>query len=106
MRLIVLSLMIFVVSCVTTETSSFSKNKSVEKEVEARVQVALQYLQQGEPEMAIYHMKEIVDKQPKEARIHEVLALALWDTGEFSLANSHFKKMTRYDPGYSRGRVN
>ena len=50
-------------ACVTTETSSFTKNKSVEKEVEARVQLALRYLQQGDPEMAIYHMKEIVDKQ-------------------------------------------
>ena len=93
-------------ACVTTETSSFTKNKSVEKEVEARVQLALRYLQQGDPEMAIYHMKEIVDKQPKEARIHEVLGLALWETGETDLAEKHFKKMVKYDKGYSRGRMN
>ncbi len=93
-------------SCVTTETTQFSKNKSIEKEVEARVQVGIRYLQQGEPEMAIYHMKEIVEKQPKSPRIHEVLALALWETGEVNKANSHFKKMVKYDKEYSRGRMN
>jgi Tfp pilus assembly protein PilF len=51
------------VACVTTKTSTFTKNISLEKEVEARVQVGLSYLQQGNPEMAIYHMREVVEKR-------------------------------------------
>jgi len=93
-------------ACVTTVTSPFSKNISLEKEVEARVQVALGYLQHGQPEMAIYHMKEIMAKQPKSARIHEVLALALWESSELEDADKHFRKMVKYDEGYSRGRMN
>jgi type IV pilus assembly protein PilF len=94
------------VACVTTKTSTFTKNISLEKEVEARVQVGLSYLQQGNPEMAIYHMREVVEKQPDSPRVHEVLALALWETGENDRADKHFLKMVKYDPGYSRGRLN
>ena len=105
------SVFIFVVTfclsaCVTTETTSFSKNISIEKEVESRVQMALAYLQKGKPEVAIYHLREIAEKQPKSPRIQEVLALSLWETGENDRARKHFKKMVKYGPEYSRGRMN
>lgn len=103
---LVLLLSVSLFACVTTETTSFSKNISLDKEVEARVQVGLGYLQQGKPEMAIFQMRDIVQKQPKSSRVHEVLALALWDTGENDRAHYHFEKMLKYGPGYSRGRLN
>lgn len=103
---LVIFLIVSIAACVTTETNSFTKNISVEKEVEARVQIGLGYLQQGKPEMAIFHMKEIVKKQPKSPRVHEVLALALWETGENDRARKHFKEMVKYGPDYSRGRMN
>lgn len=103
---LLLPLFLSITACVTTETTSFSKNVSVDKEVEARVQIGLGYLQQGKPEMAIFHMKEIVEKQPKSPRVNEVLALALWEAGENDRAEFHFKKMVKYAPEYSRGRMN
>ena len=107
MRFLCVLLLVFsIVACVTTETSSFSKNISIDKEVEARVQVGLDYLQKGQPEVALFHMREIVEKQPKSPRVNEVLALSLWETGELKLASKYFKTMAKYGGEYSRGRMN
>lgn len=93
-------------SCVTTMESPFQKNISVEKEVESRVQVAIAYLQDDKPEEAIAQLKIAGEKDPKSARVHEVLALALERTGEYDRALASFKKMLKYEPEYTRGRAN
>lgn len=93
-------------ACVTTVESPFQKNVSVEKEVDSRVQVAIMYLQEDKPEDAINQLKIAVEKAPKSARVHEVLALSLERTGEHDRASKHFKKMLKYGPEYTRGRAN
>lgn len=103
---LLVSLALLISGCVTTMNGPFTENVSIDKEVEARVQVALTYLQDNKPEDAIYHLKIAVDKAPKSPRVHEVLGLALAQTGEYTRAEKHFKKMLKYDPSYSRGRSN
>ena len=106
-RFVLLALLpLFLVACVTTEETLFAKSANSDKEVEARVQIALTYLQDGKPDMALSHLKTALDVDPKSARVNEVTALCLEQTGEFDLADKHFKKMLKYKPEYSRGRSN
>lgn len=98
--------MAFLSACVTTKSSPFDANVSVDKEIESRIQVAITYLQEDEPEQALAQMEIAIEKKPKSARVHEILGLALARTGEFDLAETHFKKMLKYDSKYTRGRSN
>ncbi|NRB37476.1 MAG: type IV pilus biogenesis/stability protein PilW [Pseudomonadales bacterium] len=107
LRIFLLALLpLFLVSCVTTEETLFPKSASKEKEVEARVQIAVLYLQEGKPDMALVHLKDALDVDPKSARVNEVTALCLEKTGEYDRANKHFKKMLKEKPEYTRGRSN
>lgn len=105
-KLLLIMLMLSLTACVTTEEKVFKKNISAEKELESRVQVAISYLQNNNPEQAIAQLKRALDINPKSARVHEVLGLALESTGELERAEYHFEKMLRYDGEYTRGRAN
>lgn len=92
--------------CVTTEDKLFSARYDQDKAIETRVQIAIQYLQQGDTERAkknLFWAKEINDQKP---RIYEVLGLVYQTTGESDQAKEQFEKMLALDPNYSRGRNN
>ncbi len=94
-------------ACVTTESGIFSVNKSEEKALESRVQIALRYLSdEKDTDMAIKHLKMALEIDSKSPRVHEVLGIAFQQAGELELAEQHFQKALKYDPNYSRGRNN
>lgn len=106
-RFQIVCVVFFLISCVSTSKTIYKSNKvDKKKEVESRVQVALSFLQEGEPEQAIFHLKQAVDANPKSARVHEVLGLSLDRVNDVKLAQEHFEKMLKYDPEYTRGRSN
>ncbi|CAA0082947.1 Lipopolysaccharide assembly protein B [BD1-7 clade bacterium] len=106
-RLAVITLLVaFVTACVTSEPKLFQDNVSKDKEVEARVQIGLTYLNKGEPEKAIMQLKRALDVNPDSARVNEVLALAFENAQEYDVAKDHFKRMLSLDSSYTRGRAN
>lgn len=84
----------------------FGNKVSKEKEVEARVQIALLHLEEDRNTDAISELERAMNIDPKSARVHEILAVSLERVGELAKAEKHFKQMLRYDPQYSRGRAN
>lgn len=105
--LIIPLLLVFgLTGCVTTEEKLFNNNISVDKEVEARVQIAIEYLNENQPDKAMVHLKEALDVDPKSARVNEITALTLEKVGEVKLADKHFRAMLKYKPEYTRGRAN
>ncbi len=102
----VLAMALALPACVTTEEKLFKDNVSQDKEVEARVQIGLTYLNKGEPERAIFQLKRALDINPHSARVNEVLALAFEQTQEYDVAKDHFKRMLSQNSEYTRGRAN
>ena len=92
--------------CVTTEEKLFKTTSTTKQQVEARVQIAITYLQDGKPDMALVHLKEALDIDDESARVHEITALSLEETGELDLAEKHFEEMLDAEPDYTRGRSN
>lgn len=91
----------------TKEVKPLYSNKvSKQKEVEARVQIALLYMEGDNNAEAISELERAMAIDPKSPRVHEVLALVLERVGELARAEKHFKTMVRYDGKYSRGRAN
>lgn len=104
--MLVVALAMAISACVTTEETLFKKDTDTTKQVEARVQIAINYLQEDQPDMALVHLKEALDVDPKSARVNEITALCLEKSGEFKLATKHFQNMIKYAPEYTRGRAN
>ncbi len=96
----------FLVSCVTTEETLFKKTATKKEEVEARVKIAISYLQDGQPDLALVHLKDALEVDPDSARVNEITALSLEQTGEYDLAAQHFDVMLDEEPEYTRGRSN
>ena len=105
-RVTVTVLLLALAGCVTTQGKLFPSKVSKEKAIESQVRIAITHLQDGNPEKAIYHLKEAIEMDPKSPRVHEILGLSLEKTGEIDKADTHFRKMVKYDSAYTRGRSN
>jgi type IV pilus assembly protein PilF len=90
-------------ACVTT---SSEPKPDKQKEVQQRVEAANAYLQKGNTELAVVHLRKAVELDPNAAPIHESLAQVFWRTGEYELADEHFRRAITLDPRYSRARNN
>lgn len=93
-------------ACVTVEDKVFTADTSDANAIQTRVNIALRYLQQDNPEQAISNLQMALQIDPKSPRVHEVLGIAFQQAGEFELAEDHYRRALRYDPNYSRGRNN
>jgi len=91
-------------ACVTTTNEQVKPDK--QKEVQQRVEAANAYLQKGNTELAVVHLRRAVELDPNAAAIHESLAQVFWRTGEYELADEHFRRAITLDPKYSRARNN
>lgn len=105
-RLLQVLMVALLASCVTTQESPYTSKVNKPRALETQIQIAVSYLQENQPEKAIFHLKQAVEDNPESARVHEILALALEKAGEQDLALSHFRKMVQFEPAYSRGRAN
>lgn len=99
-----LLLALLVQGCVTTTNSTFKADKQAE--VASRVKAATDYLNQGNTEKAIVHLKRALELDPNSAPVHDTLAQVFWKTGEYELAQEHFRKAIASDPKFSRARNN
>ncbi len=102
--LVPLVLALLAQGCVTTTNSTFKADKQAE--VASRVKAATDYLNQGNPEKAIVHLKRALELDPDSAPVHDTLAQVFWKSGEYELAEEHFRKAIGYDPQFSRARNN
>lgn len=104
-----LSIILFVignlVSCVTTKTSMF-KESDAQEEIERRVEAASTYLDQGNTDQAIFHLKKALEVDDRSAPVHDALARVFVRTGEYELAEEHYRKAISSDADFSRARNN
>ena len=91
--------------CVTTVTGKTFKADSA-AEIEQRVGLANGYLQKGDNEKAIAHLRRALELDPDSAPIHASLAQVFWNTGEYELCEEHFQRALSIDGKFSRGRNN
>ena len=90
--------------CVTTTSSSFTADKQAE--IQRRVEAATAYLEKGNTEQAIVHLKRALELDPNSAPVHDTLAQVFWKNGEYELAEEHFRRAISADPKFSRARNN
>lgn len=93
-------------ACISTTESSFTENASPEKALEGRVALARRYIGQRNWEDAKRNLDLAVQIDADNAEVHEAFALVYQSTGEYELAEEHFKKAVRSDRKLSRARNN
>lgn len=90
--------------CVTTTEGGFKADRK--EEVTRRVEAATQYLQKGNTEQAIVHLRRALELDPRSAPVNETLARVFAQSGEYELADQHFRAAVEIEPGFSRARNN
>lgn len=92
--------------CVTHTERVFSQPPSPEKALKQRVELARQYIGEGNWDDAKRNLQKAYQIDPKNAEVHEAFALVYQSTGEQELAEDHFEQAIRIDRGFSRARNN
>ena len=92
--------------CVTTTEGGFTEEASPEKALDQRVELARQYIGDGNWEAAKRNLKLAYELDPNSADVYEAFALVYQSTGEYELAEENFKKALKIDPKFSRARNN
>ncbi|GAB5450404.1 MAG: type IV pilus biogenesis/stability protein PilW [Halioglobus sp.] len=92
--------------CITTTEGGFTEKASPDKALEKRVTLARQYLGEGNWDSAKRNLELAIDIDPGNADVHEAFGLLYQQTGEFELAEQHFKKSISVERGCSRCRNN
>jgi type IV pilus assembly protein PilF len=102
-----LSLVLLAVAgCVTHTERVFTQPPSPEKALKQRVELARQYIGDGNWEYAKRNLKQAANIDPQNAEVHEAFALVYQATGEYELAEEHFERAIRLDSAFSRARNN
>lgn len=92
--------------CISTTTGGFTAKASPEEALEKRVQLARQYIGDGNWDDAKRNLKMAQKIDANNADVHEAFALVYQSTGEYELAAENFKKAIRLDRKCSRCRNN
>jgi type IV pilus assembly protein PilF len=92
--------------CISTTESVFTEEASPEKALERRVELARNYIGEGNWEAAKRNLQLAYDIDPNNAEVHEAFALVYQSTGEYELAEENFKKAIKIDRNFSRARNN
>lgn len=92
--------------CITTTETVFTEKASPEKALETRVELARQYIGDGNWADAKRNLKMAYDIDPKNPEVHEAFALVYQSTGEYELAEEHFTQAISLDANFSRARNN
>lgn len=94
--------------CVTTTEGSIYTNTGVDKKaaLDSHVQAARDYLQRGDTDNALRHLRKAVEIDPNAAEVHATTAYAYELTRDTKLAEEHYRKALRADPTLSSARNN
>ncbi len=98
--------LLLVSGCVTTTSSVYTKKASPEQALQKRVELARQYIGEGNWADAKRNLKMAYKINPKSAEVHEAFALVYQSTGEYELAEENYRTALRLDPNLSRARNN
>ncbi len=93
-------------ACVTTTDSVFTEKADPVKALERRVELARQYIGEGNWDDAKRNLKLAYEMDPNNAEVHEAFALVYQSTGEYELAEQSYKTAIRLDKKFSRARNN
>jgi len=102
---LMLAALLLLSGCVTTTESEYGRADR-QQEIKSRVEAANAYLQKGNTEQAIVHLKRAAEIDPDDPSIQATMAQVFWRSGEYELADEHFQRALRLNPEYSRGRNN
>jgi type IV pilus assembly protein PilF len=104
--LTVIALALLASACVTTTETVFTEQASPEVALERRVELARNYVGEGDWDNAKRNLKLAYEIDPDNAEVHEAFALVYQSTGEFEMAEDSFKTAIRLDKDFSRARNN
>lgn len=105
-RIGIVALPVLLAGCISTTEGGFSEEYSPEKALDSRVELARQYIGEGNWEAAKRNLQLAYDIDPKNAHVYEAFALVYQSTGEFELAEESFKMALKIDPEFPRARNN
>jgi type IV pilus assembly protein PilF len=101
-----LAVLALLAGCITTTEGGFTEDASPEKALQQRVELARQYIGEGNWEAAKRNLKLAYEIDPNNAYVYEAFALVYQSTGEYELAEENFKKALKLDPNFPRARNN
>lgn len=104
--LILIAALLALPGCITTRETVFTEPPSPEQALSRRVQLARQYIGEGNWEAAKRNLKLAVDIDARNAEVHEAFALVYQSTGELELAEESYRRALSLDRGLSRARNN
>ncbi len=94
------------VACVTTTESVFTEKASPDKALDERVSLALRYIGEENWEDARRNLDLAREIDANSPGVHGAFGLLYQRTGEYELAEEHFKKAIRLDSSLTRTRNN
>lgn len=97
---------LWMTGCVTTTERVFTEPPSPERALEQRVELARQYIGEGDWDNAKRNLKHAAQIDNRNAEVHEAFALVYQSTGEKELAEESYRKAIRLDRDFSRARNN
>ena len=101
-----IAVLMLLAGCITTTEGGFTEKYSPEKALQERVELARQYVGEGNWEAAKRNLQLAYDIDPNNADVYEAFALVYQSTGEYELAEENFKKALSVNPQFSRARNN
>ena len=107
-RLVLLTTLLFCLTACVTETthSVYTKEVTLDSAVQSHVDAAMAYIQVGDHENAIRHLKKANELDSRSPAMHNGLALAFQMSGETELAEKHYKAALRGDSKMTSARNN
>lgn len=104
--LALVSVVALLAGCISTTENIFTEEASPEKALQQRVELARQYIADGNWEAAKRNLKLAYEIDPKNAEVYEAFAMVYQSTGEYELAEENFELSIKIDPKLSRARNN
>jgi type IV pilus assembly protein PilF len=104
--IVILSCLLVISGCVTTERGSMIDKADDAKALEVSVQLARNYIRDGNWGAAKRHLKVALELDKDNAETYEALALVFQNTGEFEFAEENYKKSLSLNGDASRVRNN
>lgn len=93
-------------ACITTRDTVFTQPASPEQVLVRRVELARQYIGDGNWDAAKRNLKVAVSINDRKPEVHEAFALVYQSTGEIEMAEASYERAIALDGQFSRARNN